>query len=135
MAQSITWQAMLGASTLIMAISFCATLLPTVSIFQAAFSTMKRAESIMMRASAMRSRVTPCSAIVRPKATRCVARLHIFSSARSAWPMRRMQWWMRPGPRRPCAISKPRPSPSRMFEAGTRTFLNSISMWPCGASS
>ncbi len=48
--------------------------------------------------------------------------MHIFSSARSARPIRRMQWWMRPGPRRPCAISKPRPSPSRMFEAGTRTF-------------
>jgi hypothetical protein len=32
MAQSITWQAMLGATTLIMAISALATLLPTVSI-------------------------------------------------------------------------------------------------------
>jgi hypothetical protein len=31
-AQSITWQAMLGAATLIMAISLAATLLPTVSI-------------------------------------------------------------------------------------------------------
>jgi hypothetical protein len=50
---------MFGASTLIIAISFFAILLPTVSIFHAAFSTMKRAESIMMRASAMRSRVTP----------------------------------------------------------------------------
>jgi hypothetical protein len=29
-----------------------------------------------------------------------------------------MQWWMRPGPRRPCAISKPRPSPSSRFAAG-----------------
>ena len=89
----------------------------------------------MMRASAMRSRVTPWSATGRPKATRSVARLHIFSSARSAWPMRRMQWWMRPGPRRPCAISKPRPSPSSTFDAGTRTSFSSISMWPCGASS
>ena len=33
--------------------------------------------------------------------------------ARAA-PMLRMQWWMRPGPRRPWAISKPRPSPSRI---------------------
>jgi hypothetical protein len=33
-------------------------------------------------------------------------------------PMVRMQWWMRPGPRRPCAISKPRPSPSSMLVAG-----------------
>jgi long-chain acyl-CoA synthetase len=54
---------------------------------------------------------------------------------RSATPIARMQWWMRPGPRRPWAISKPRPSPSRMFEAGTRTFSNRISQWPCGASS
>src|SRR5882672_3077686 len=90
-AQSITWSATFGASTLIIAISFFAALLPTVSIFQAAFKTRKRALSIMMRASAMRSRVTPWSATGRPKATRWVARLHIFSSARSAWPMSRMQ--------------------------------------------
>ena len=37
---------------------------------------------------------------------------------------------MRPGPRRPCAISKPRPSPSRILDAGTRTFLNVISRVP-----
>src|SRR5215475_6480895 len=42
---------------------------------------------------------------------------------------------MRPGPRRPCAISKPRPSPSSRFEAGTRTFSSSTWAWPCGASS
>src|ERR1043166_3128014 len=110
-AQSITWQATLGASTLIIAISFFADLLPTLSIFQAAFRTMSRAESIMMRACAMRSRVTPWSATDFPKAILSLARRHIFSSATSAWPMRRMQWWMRPGPRRPCATSKPRPAP------------------------
>ena len=33
---------------------------------------------------------------------------------------------MRPGPSRPCAISKPRPSPRMMFAAGTRT-LSKIS--------
>lgn len=32
-----------------------------------------------------------------------------------------MQWCRRPGPRRPCAISKPRPSPSSMLLAGTLT--------------
>src|SRR5436189_96524 len=56
---------MFGAITLIMAISLRATLLPTVSMRQAACSTMKRVASIWMRASAMRSRVTPCSATVR----------------------------------------------------------------------
>ncbi len=127
---------MFGATTLIIAISALAALLPAMSIIHAAFSVSRRAMSIRQRASAMRSCVTPCSAIVLPNATRELeARLHISSSARSARPIRRMQWWMRPGPRRPCAISKPRPSPSRMFDAGTRTFSNSTSMWPCGASS
>ena len=42
---------------------------------------------------------------------------------------------MRPGPSRPWAISNPRPSPSRMLDAGTRTFSKLISAWPCGASS
>ncbi len=134
-AQSITWQAIDGATTLIIAISAFAPLLPATSIIQAALSVSRRAWSIMQRACAMRSRVTPCSASGRWKATRLMARLHISSSERSARPIRRMQWWMRPGPRRPCAISKPRPSPSRMFETGTRTFSNSTSMWPCGASS
>ena len=75
MAQSITCNAMLGAATLIMAISCFATLLPAVSIFHAAFNVRKRAWSIMMRASAIRSRVTPWSAIGLWKATRLSARL------------------------------------------------------------
>ena len=135
MAQSMTWQAMLGATTLIMAISLRATLLPAMSISQAALSVSRRAMSMRQRASAMRSCVTVCWATLLPKAMRELARLHISSSARSARPIRRMQWWMRPGPRRPWAISKPRPSPSRMLPTGTRTFSKYISMWPCGASS
>lgn len=51
----------------------------------------------------------------------------IISSDRSAMPISLMQWWMRPGPRRPWAISKPRPSPRRRLLAGTLTSLNSIS--------
>ena len=35
------------------------------------------------------------------------------SSARSPMPIKRMQWCRRPGPSRPWAISKPRPSPAR----------------------
>src|SRR5690606_32653164 len=77
-AQSSTFSAMLGAATLIIAISRRATLLPTVSIMYAAFSTSSRACSIMMRASAMRSRVTPCSASVLPNGARTRARLHII---------------------------------------------------------
>ena len=82
---------MFGAATLIIAISARAALLPTVSIMCAAFSVSSRACSIMMRDSAMRSRVTVCSAIGLPKATRARARMHIFSSVRSASPIRRMQ--------------------------------------------
>ena len=130
MAQSRTWQAMSGAATLIIAISLAAALLPTVSIIEAALRTRRRVWSIRMRASAMRSSVTVCSAIGFPKATRFDVRRHIFSSARSATPMSRMQWWMRPGPSRPWAISKPRPSPRSRFEAGTRTRSKTISAWP-----
>ena len=131
----MTRSAMFGAATLIIAISFRAALLPTVSIMYAAFSTSRRACSMPMRASAMRSSVTVCSAIGLPKATRRLTRRHMASRARSATPITRMQWWIRPGPRRPWAISKPRPSPRIMFDAGTRTFSNSTSPWPCGASS
>mmetsp|Transcript_37686 Transcript_37686/g.56228 ORF Transcript_37686/g.56228 Transcript_37686/m.56228 type:complete len:202 (+) Transcript_37686:96-701(+) len=36
---------------------------------------------------------------------------------------------MRPGPSRPCAISKPLPSPRRMLVAGTRTLSKMMSAW------
>ncbi len=68
-----------------------------------------------------------------PKASRERPRLIIISRAASALPMVRMQWWMRPGPRRTWLISKPRPSPSRMFSFGTRTLVNLMCMWPRGA--
>jgi hypothetical protein len=50
-------------------------------------------------------------------------------------PIDLMAWWIRPGPRRPWIISKPRPGPRTMWSAGTRTLLKD--MWPCpwGASS
>ena len=54
--------------------------------------------------------------------------------SRRAWPIARMQWWMRPGPSRRCAISKPLPSPSRMLDVGTRQFSKTTSGWPLGAS-
>ena len=126
---------MFGATTLIIAISARAALLPAMSIVCAAFSVSSRAWSIMQRDSAMRSCQTDCSASGLPNAMRACRRSTIISSARSAAPMERMQWWMRPGPRRPWAISKPRPSPSSMFATGTRTLSSSTSMWPCGASS
>ena len=83
---------MRGTTTLIIAISARATLLPTVSIMWAAFIVSSRACSISIRESAMSARIVPCSASVRPNATRFWTRRHISSSARSATPMRRMQW-------------------------------------------
>ena len=62
------------------------------SIIQAALSVSSRAMSMRQRASAIRSWVTVCEATVLPKATRDDARLHINSNARSARPIRRMQW-------------------------------------------
>ncbi len=55
MASSITPRAMFGTATLIWAISERATLLPTVSIIQAALSVSRRAISMLMRASAILS--------------------------------------------------------------------------------
>jgi hypothetical protein len=73
---------MFGATTLIIAISPLAPLLPTVSIMYAALSVSRRACSIMQRASAMRSCVTPCAATGLPNATRCSVRFaHQFERA------------------------------------------------------
>jgi hypothetical protein len=83
----MTRQAMLGAATLIIAISARASLLPWVSIIQAAFRVNSRACSIMIRASAIRSCVTVCCAIRAPQAMRLAVRRHIRSSVRSASPI------------------------------------------------
>mmetsp|Transcript_76938 Transcript_76938/g.212617 ORF Transcript_76938/g.212617 Transcript_76938/m.212617 type:complete len:291 (+) Transcript_76938:512-1384(+) len=86
-----------------------------------------------MRASAIACLTASFSASTRPKAFRRCARSTIAAKASSAWPMERMQWWMRPGPRRPCAISKPRPSPRIMLPLGTRTLSKMISAWSCSS--
>jgi len=111
MARSATVCAICGATTLMAAIRSLATLLPWRSIMSAAFSVSRRACSISQNERATSWRMLPCSANLRPKATRVSTRRHIDSSARWAWPMERMQWWMRPGPSRPWAISKPLPGP------------------------
>mmetsp|Transcript_2048 Transcript_2048/g.5049 ORF Transcript_2048/g.5049 Transcript_2048/m.5049 type:complete len:243 (-) Transcript_2048:282-1010(-) len=86
---------------------------------------------MLMRASATTCRSVSCFASTFPNAFRRWARYRIAASAASAWPMVRMQWWMRPGPRRPWAISNPRPSPRIMLVAGTRTLSKTISAWSC----
>ena len=107
-----------------------ACLLPTVSISQAAFSVSSRAISISIRDSAIQSWTLARSATGWPNVTRDTARAHISSSARSAAPIARMQWWMRPGPSRAWAIMKPSPSSAIRFDAGTRTSSKSTSAWP-----
>ena len=77
------------------------------SIFQAACMVSSRAPSISIRDFAMKSWTNCFSASGPPKASRSIARVHMSSSARSAAPMARMQWWMRPGPRRAWAMAKP----------------------------
>ena len=76
-----------------------------------------------MRASAMRSRLPPRLTSGLPNATRSLARTHASSSASSARPISRMQWWMRPGPRRAWAIANAWPGPPMMALAGRRTSL------------
>ena len=106
-----------------------------VSMALAARSTMSRQASISMRAREITSTFLPSWAIFFPKASRDKPRLTIISNAASAAPMDLMQWWMRPGPRRSCEISKPRPSPRRMLAFGTRTLSRWMCMCPWGASS
>lgn len=108
-------------------ISVCAPRLPTVSISHAVFSTSSRSCSTVTRASAIQFCTTPCCASGLPKAVRDTARSHISSMARSAIPISRMQWWIRPGPRRACAMPKPPPSSPIRFVAGTRTSVNTTS--------
>ena len=109
-----------AATTLIIEISRRASRLPCVSIFHAAIRVSRRACSTSMRDLAMKSWTNCLSASLPPNASRVFARRHIISIARSAVPIARMQWWMRPGPSRSWAITKPAwRGPSR-FDSGTR---------------
>ena len=129
------WQTFSGTMAFTALIHTRASALPMVSMALAALRTMRRMASISIRALEMTSMFLPRWAIGLPNASRWSPRRHISSMARSAAPMDRMQWWMRPGPRRSWEISNPLPSPSSMFDAGTRASLKVMCMWPCGASS
>mmetsp|Transcript_58333 Transcript_58333/g.126102 ORF Transcript_58333/g.126102 Transcript_58333/m.126102 type:complete len:219 (+) Transcript_58333:235-891(+) len=133
----MTLCAMLGTTAFTRLKSFLvyASLLPSLSILSAASRRRSRDWSISARISATCCTKDPMEESFSPKAMRESARWHIRLSARSAWPIIRMQWWMRPGPRRSCAISKPRPSPIRTLDSGTRTSSKRISMCPFGQSS
>ena len=75
-------------------------------------ATSSRAWSIAMRASAMRSRLPPrlSERLAERRALSAALDRPARAPPRPA-PMQRMQWWMRPGPSRPWAISKARPGP------------------------
>ena len=74
---------------------------PCVSIAQAAFRQSSRAISMLMRASAMMSGLAPSRASFCPNALRAAPRRHMASSARSAWPIARMQSVDASGPEPP----------------------------------
>mmetsp|Transcript_30235 Transcript_30235/g.90681 ORF Transcript_30235/g.90681 Transcript_30235/m.90681 type:complete len:356 (-) Transcript_30235:298-1365(-) len=109
--------------------------LPCTSIISAARYTKRRHISISARDLATSWRIVSNLASGFPNALRSCTRRTMCESARSALPISRMQWWMRPGPSLPWLISKPRPSPRRTLPTGTRTWSKRISMWPLGASS
>ena len=118
MASSMIWQTRSGTIALTALTHTRASALPMTSIALAARSTIRRIASISMRALAITSVFLPRRASGLPNASRLRPRRTISSSAFSAAPIERMQWWMRPGPRRTWEISKPRPSPSSMFAVG-----------------
>ena len=112
-----------------MAISSRAAAGPSRSIFQAACRVIRRAADISASESATQFCTVCFSASVEPKAWRETARSQSMSKARRDWPSQRMQWWMRPGPRRAWARAKPSPSRPIRLATGTRTSRYSISAW------
>mmetsp|Transcript_17396 Transcript_17396/g.51893 ORF Transcript_17396/g.51893 Transcript_17396/m.51893 type:complete len:220 (+) Transcript_17396:240-899(+) len=137
MAWSATFWSTLGTKALTMDSRWrvSGSVLPRSSMSCAASLTKCRAASMSQRARATSSRTVSRAARGLPKATRLSARSHVSVSARSAWPMARMQWWMRPGPSLRCAISKPLPGAQSTEDLGMRMSSNVSSMWPLGASS
>ena len=101
-----------------------------VSILCAACSVRSRHAWISAAVSKIITATCCFSPSVVPNATRELARSHIRSNARCAWPSQRMQWKMRPGPSRCCAIRNPCPRGPSRFARGTRTLSYSTSQWP-----
>jgi len=123
MARSMTLSAIVGATTLIMAISARATLFHDgVHHVGGLQDQQPRLLDLHPRLGDV-ARIVPWSASFLPNATRDCTRWQHHLQGAFGLPMVRMQWWMRPGPSRPWAISKPRPSPRRILDAGTRTLL------------
>ena len=60
---------------------------------------------------------------------RVAARSHIRSRAHRQTPIQRIACWIRPGPRRACAIANPAPSVPSRFSRGTRQSSKTSSAW------
>ncbi len=103
---------------------------PSAAIFQAAWRTRSVAASISARLSAIQAWTSCFPASGSPGAiSRAAARRQSSSNARSQIPNQRMQWWMRPGPRRAWATAKPLPRPPRTLSGPTRQADSSTSPW------
>jgi hypothetical protein len=124
MARSSTRSSTPATKNLMSEICSRASYSPFWSMVQAARSTIRRAASISARLSAIHA----CTICLVPSALpgwicRAAARAHMSSKARSQMPIQRMQWWMRPGPSRSCAMRKPAPSLPSRLATGTRTLV------------
>ena len=88
-----------------------------------------------MRARATIRRFLPSWMIGLPNASRVEARLTIRSSARSAWPIERMQWWMRPGSEAHLRDLEAAAFAEQDVLLRHPHVVERRCMWPCGASS
>ena len=111
----------LGVITFTAAISLRAFAPPTWSITHAACSTMSRNWCSSIHESATYSCTICFFASSAPCVERDSTRSPIMSIARWHIPTVRIAWWMRPPPRRVCAITNAWPGPPSTFSSGTRT--------------
>ena len=82
----------------------------------AAWSVISRHAWMSAADSAIQFWTVCFSASGSPNALRSSEYEHISSNARCIWPSHRMTWWIRPGPRRFCAMRKPSPGSPSTFE-------------------
>ena len=111
-----------AVATLHAAISRRALCPPTWSMTHAACITISRNWCSSSHESATYSCTICFDASTEPCVCRLTARSHIMSIAFWQTPTVRIAWWMRPPPRRVCAITNAWPAPPSTLSAGTRTF-------------
>jgi len=115
---------MFGATTLIIAISALASLLPSVS----SCAPHQRQEARLVDHAARLCDAFVPDRLLRQRLAERDALLQAVDhhlERTLGRPIERMQWWIAQA-RAACAISKPRPSPSRMLSTGTRTLSSAF---------